>query len=58
MKHCDFGLTCRFTAGQILNMFCGTVAYWAPQSYQGRVYDGPTGDIWNLGVLLYLMLMG
>ncbi|XP_071470810.1 sperm motility kinase 2B-like [Marmota flaviventris] len=57
-KLCDFGLACRFRAGEKLGLLCGTVAYWAPELHRGEPYDGPAVDVWSLGVLLILMLTG
>ncbi|VTJ87475.1 Hypothetical predicted protein, partial [Marmota monax] len=33
-KLCDFGLACRFRAGEKLGLLCGTVAYWAPELHR------------------------
>ncbi|KAM4811322.1 sperm motility kinase Z-like [Urocitellus parryii] len=57
-KLCDFGLACRFRAGEKLGLLCGTVAYWAPELHRLEPYDGPAVDVWSLGVLLVLMLTG
>ncbi|XP_076966273.1 sperm motility kinase 2B-like [Callospermophilus lateralis] len=57
-KLCDFGLACRFRAGEKLGLLCGTVAYWAPELHRQEPYDGPAVDVWSLGVLLFLMLTG
>ncbi|VTJ79569.1 Hypothetical predicted protein [Marmota monax] len=57
-KLCDFGLACRFRAGEKLGLLCGTVAYWAPELHRREPYDGPAVDVWSLGVLLILMLTG
>ncbi|XP_047423023.1 sperm motility kinase 2B-like [Sciurus carolinensis] len=57
-KLCDFGLACRFSAGEKLGVLCGTMAYWAPELFQGTEYDGPAVDVWSMGVLLFLMLTG
>lgn len=58
MKLKDFALSTRFTAGQKLSRFWGTLLYFAPEVVQWEEYKGPLADIWSLGVLLYFMLTG
>ncbi|XP_048193120.1 sperm motility kinase 2B-like [Perognathus longimembris pacificus] len=57
-KLCDFGLSTRFLPGELLNMECGTMAYWPPEMFKHQEYQGPKLDVWCLGVLLYYMVMG
>ncbi|XP_077874948.1 sperm motility kinase 2B-like [Ictidomys tridecemlineatus] len=58
VKLIDFGLSARFTAGQKLNDLWGTLAYIAPEIVLEQEYEGPSADIWSLGVTLYFMLTG
>ncbi|XP_046311223.1 sperm motility kinase Z [Marmota monax] len=58
VKLIDFGLSDRFTAGQKLNRFWGTLLYFAPEIVLGEAYEGPPADVWSLGVILYFMLTG
>ncbi|XP_012877837.1 PREDICTED: sperm motility kinase X-like [Dipodomys ordii] len=57
-KLCDFGSSTRFLPGQDLDGECGTMAYWAPELFKQRRYQGPKVDVWALGILLYFMVMG
>ncbi|XP_048214606.1 sperm motility kinase 4A-like [Perognathus longimembris pacificus] len=57
-KLCDFGLSIRFLPRQLLDMECGTMAYWPPEMFKQQRYQGPKMDVWSLGVLLYYMVMG
>ncbi len=39
-------------------MFCGTPAYAAPEILALKPYHGPEIDVWSMGIVLYVMLMG
>jgi calcium-dependent protein kinase len=56
LKLIDFGLSCSFSAGQVLKSKCGTAYYVSPQVLQGK-YDHMC-DMWSIGVLMYIMLCG
>lgn len=57
-KLTDFGLSKEGVLGhQGTKTFCGSVAFIAPEILMGKMH-GHTVDIYNLGVLLYNMLMG
>ncbi|KAJ3439303.1 map/microtubule affinity-regulating kinase [Anaeramoeba flamelloides] len=58
IKIIDFGLS-NFTKGNVLlNTFCGSASYAAPEVLQAKEYDGLKTDVWSLGVLLYVLLVG
>jgi MAP/microtubule affinity-regulating kinase len=57
VKIIDFGFAVAIPQGQKLKIFCGTPSYIAPEIISGQPYAFP-GDIWALGVLLYVMLAG
>merc|ERR1712190_457947 len=56
LKIIDFGLSCKFTAGQVLTTKAGTPYYVAPQVLAGK-YDHMS-DMWSIGVIMYVMLCG
>ncbi|XP_006156737.1 serine/threonine-protein kinase MARK1 [Tupaia chinensis] len=58
VKLADFGVSTRFTAGQKLDEFCGTIFFMAPEVLSWQGYDGPAVDIWSFGVTLYMMVTG
>ena len=37
---------------------CGTVLYMAPEIQRGKLYEGEKADIYSLGVILFMMVMG
>ncbi|GLC77801.1 hypothetical protein PLESTB_000955400 [Pleodorina starrii] len=59
LKIADFGLAAvaaPFSGG--LTLQCGTPEFTAPEITVGREYDGPSVDIWSMGVILYEALCG
>jgi len=56
LKIIDFGLSCSFSAGQVLKTKVGTPYYVAPQVLAGN-YD-QMSDMWSVGVIMYVMLCG
>jgi len=62
IKIIDFGVAKYF--GENANNFnlierCGKSAYMAPEVYHDNTcYDGRKADIWSLGVILFVMLIG
>lgn len=54
VKIADFGLagiTTPFSGN--LRVQCGTPEFTAPEIVNGREYNGPSVDVWSLGVMLY-----
>ncbi|SPP74668.1 SNF-related serine/threonine-protein kinase [Drosophila guanche] len=58
VKLTDFGFSNKFSPGQKLETFCGSLAYSAPEILLGDSYDAPAVDIWSLGVILYMLVVG
>ena len=56
VKITDFGLS-NFLGDGMLSTVCGTIAFQAPEVFQGN-YNGCAADVWSAGVLLYTMLVG
>merc|ERR1712222_259105 len=56
LKIIDFGLSCSFSPGQVLNTKAGTPYYVAPQVLAGK-YDH-SSDMWSCGVIMYVLLCG
>jgi len=56
VKICDFGCAGRLREG-FLSTFCGTINYMSPEMAARRYYDTSV-DIWSLGVILFVCLVG
>lgn len=57
-KLIDFGLARDFSVSEdkMLETFCGSPSYTAPELLEKKRYDGKMVDVWCLGVALYVML--
>lgn len=56
VKLADFGLSNNFLKGTLLQTYCGSPLYAAPEIVKGQPYQGPEVDCWALGVLLYALV--
>uniref|UniRef100_A0A4W6BQE5 non-specific serine/threonine protein kinase n=1 Tax=Lates calcarifer TaxID=8187 RepID=A0A4W6BQE5_LATCA len=56
VKLADFGLSNHFRRGTLLQTYCGSPLYAAPEIVKGLPYQGPEVDCWALGVLLYALV--
>lgn len=54
----DLGLANRYEQYVTLNTVCGSPHYAAPEMIMGQPYTGECVDVWSLGVLLYVMVIG
>jgi serine/threonine protein kinase len=60
IKVTDFGLS-NITSqkhGDVFFTVCGTPHYASPEVLSRVKYNGPMSDIWSMGVVLYVMLLG
>ncbi|KAJ3206836.1 hypothetical protein HDU67_007904 [Dinochytrium kinnereticum] len=58
IKIIDFGFGNNFTMDGLLDTFCGSPFYAAPEMILGKKYEGPEVDMWSLGVILFALLCG
>jgi serine/threonine protein kinase len=57
-KVADFGI-CQYSRGNsLMETLCGTIDYIPPEIASGCQYDGRACDVWSLGIVLYVMLVG
>lgn len=52
---CDFGLTTEYRRAH--NDSVGKLGYMSPECFAGR-YDGKANDVWCLGIMLFMMMIG
>ena len=58
IKIIDFGFANVTKPGRLLETFCGSPAYAAPEMIAGQKYAGAEVDIWSIGVILYALICG
>ena len=54
----DSGFATRCGAGPVLQGFCGTEIYNAPELVLRKGYDGRKAGVWSLGIVLYVITTG
>ena len=57
-KLIDFGLCREGAKDNLMNTFCGTLAYIPPELIMNKEYDGKAADIWSLGIAIYVLACG
>ncbi|KAJ3118895.1 hypothetical protein HDU96_006546 [Phlyctochytrium bullatum] len=60
VKLIDFGTARPIPTSQAdyFDDLCGTLVYSAPEVLAGQRYRGPEADVWSLGVLLFILVVG
>jgi serine/threonine protein kinase len=58
IKVSDFGLCGFISAQDMMQTFCGSPCYCAPECLSRIQYDGRLADVWSLGVILFAMVTG
>ncbi|KAF7725486.1 serine/threonine-protein kinase KIN2 [Apophysomyces ossiformis] len=58
IKIIDFGLSNVYSPSRLLNTFCGSLYFAAPELLQAKQYIGPEVDVWSFGVVLYVLVCG
>lgn len=60
IKLIDFGFTRHVESdkNKLMETYCGSVAYAAPEMILGQKYSGVHADCWSLGIILYTLVCG
>lgn len=54
----DFGSAAHCRPGKRWDTFSGTLHYASPEILRGEMYGGKEQDVWALGVVIYVLLVG
>mmetsp|Transcript_20912 Transcript_20912/g.37051 ORF Transcript_20912/g.37051 Transcript_20912/m.37051 type:complete len:835 (-) Transcript_20912:38-2542(-) len=58
IKLCDFGLSKLISPQGLMTLACGTLSYVAPEVLSSSTGYGKAADVWNIGVIHYLVRRG
>lgn len=58
LKIIDFGLSNLYKKNEKLKTACGSPGYAAPEMIKGEEYNGLLSDLWSIGIILYVMIIG
>ena len=59
MKIADFGFSRQMSSfGSLLKTLRGTLTYMAPEIKEGLPYDGREADIFSVGVIIFIIVLG
>lgn len=58
IKLIDFGLSNVYSDDKLLDTFCGSLYFAAPELLNAQKYIGPEIDIWSMGVIMYILVTG
>jgi len=58
VKIIDYGLSNMYSPDAFLKTFCGSLYFAAPELLSSREYIGPELDVWSLGVIVYVLVVG
>jgi BR serine/threonine kinase len=58
IKMADFGMAQIAPGEKVLDTFCGSPHYGAPEVVSGIRYDGRVSDVWSMGVVFYALITG
>ena len=59
MKIADFGFSRQMSSFEgLLKTLRGTLTYMAPEIKEGRLYDGREADIFSVGVIIFIIVLG
>lgn len=58
IKLVDFGFSNYANEDTLLQTWCGSPPYAAPELFLGEKYCGQKSDVWSLGVVLYILVCG
>ena len=58
LKIIDFGLSTKYAKNELLNSPVGAIIYAPPEMHLSEKYSGELIDIWNAGLVLYIMVCG